>query len=424
MSRTTFILFVLVLFFSSGCVFFDLEKEMAEYEKTSGLVGQVHGNISEKHPVVVVLYKEEKQGFEVFQYLITDETRHFSFLVQDGVYYISAFEDSNRNFIYDENEVCGYYGSPDGIIANAKERAVKNVKPKPLLDIELKQSSQYPAAMPRDVADGDFVVKSFKKLGVVTTLDDEIFNQKNGSLGYWKPLSFLKDVGVGIYFLEPYDPDKIPVLFVHGAVGTPIGWQPIVDQLDRRRYQPWFYYYPSGLRLDTIGGALNTLVTELSRKHHFTTLHIIAHSMGGLVSRDFIIKNVIEEQQTYIDKFISMSTPWGGVSTAALGVKKAPAVVPSWYDVSPDSDFLKEIYEKPLSGKVEFHLLFGVRGKCSMMMKNNDGTVEIASEIDHRAQEDAAGFYGFNEDHMSILSSDRVIKKIVELIETNTGDER
>ena len=53
-----------------------------------------------------------------------------------------------------------------------------------------------------------------------------------------------------------------------------------------------------------------------------------------------------------------------------------------------------------------------------MMMKNNDGTVEIASEIDHRAQADAAGFYGFNEDHMSILTSDRVIKQIVKLINT------
>ncbi|MEA3469185.1 MAG: alpha/beta hydrolase, partial [Thermodesulfobacteriota bacterium] len=359
-----------------------------------------------------------EQGLTPSQYLITDETRHFSFLVQDGVYYISAFEDTSSNFIYEESEICGYYGSPDGIIANAKEKTVKDVKQKPLLDIELKQSCKYPAVMPRDVADGSFAVKSFKKLGVVTDLDNSLFDQKNGSLGYWKPLSFLKDVGVGIYFLEPYDPDKIPVLFVHGAVGTPVGWQPIVDQLDRQRYQPWFYYYPSGLRLDTIAGALNTLITELSEKHHFETLHIIAHSMGGLVSRDFIIKNVIEEQQTYIDKFISMSTPWGGVGTAALGVKKAPAVVPSWYDVAPDSDFLEHLYKDPLPEKVEFYLLFGVRGKCSMMMKNNDGTVEIASEIDHRAQADAAGFYGFDEDHMSILTSDRVIKQILKLMNT------
>ena len=33
--------FFLVVIFISSCVFFDLEKEMAEYEETSGLVGQV-----------------------------------------------------------------------------------------------------------------------------------------------------------------------------------------------------------------------------------------------------------------------------------------------------------------------------------------------------------------------------------------------
>lgn len=51
-----------------------------------------------------------------------------------------------------------------------------------------------------------------------------------------------------------------------------------------------------------------------------------------------------------------------------------------------------------------------------MMMENNDGTVEIASEIDYRAQSDADGFYGFDEDHMSVLESERVVERIVELM--------
>lgn len=95
--------------------------------------------------------------------------------------------------------------------------------------------------------------------------------------------------------------------------------------------------------------------------------------------------------------------------------------MPNWLDVSPDSAFIARIYEDSLIDKVDFYLLFGVRGKSSMMMGNNDGTVEISSEIDYRAQADAAGFYGFDEDHMSILDSDRVIKQILELI--NTRDE-
>lgn len=259
------------------------------------------------------------------------------------------------------------------------------------------------------------------KVGVITDLDDKIFAQENGSLGYWQPFSFIKKFGAGIYFLEAYDPDKIPVLFVHGANGTPVDWKTIIAKLDRQRYQPWFFYYPSGCRLNSIAETLNSLVRKLHLEYRFDTLHIISHSMGGLVSRAFIIKNMGEKQQNYIKKFISMSTPWGGVNTAALGVKKAPVVIPNWYDLAPDSEFLQYIYKDSLPQDVKFYLLFGVRGKYSMLMANNDDKVEIASEIDYRAQADATGFYGFNEDHQSILTSDRVIDLLFKLLD---GSER
>ena len=40
-----------------------------------------------------------------------------------------------------------------------------------------------------------------------------------------------------------------------------------------------------------------------------------------------------------------------------------------------------------------------------MFMENNDGSVELASELDYRAQEEAQEIIGFDEDHVSILSS-------------------
>ena len=76
------------------------------------------------------------------------------------------------------------------------------------------------------------------KFGQITTLDVKIFARENGSTGYWKPLTFLRDFGIGVYLLEPYDPDKIPVLFVHGAVGTPAGWKKLVATMDRTKFQP------------------------------------------------------------------------------------------------------------------------------------------------------------------------------------------
>jgi pimeloyl-ACP methyl ester carboxylesterase len=261
--------------------------------------------------------------------------------------------------------------------------------------------------------------KPIAKFGQITTLDDKIFHQENGSTGYWKPLTFLRDFGVGIYFIEPYSADKVPILFVHGANGTPIGWKKIVAQIDRTRYQPWFYYYPSGFRLGDISRALNIILTRLHDTYQFNALYITAHSMGGLVSRSYIMKNEFENHRNYVKLFVSISTPWNGHNTAAKGAKQAPVAIPSWHDMAPESEFIRTIYKRELPAGVKFYLFFSFRGNCSLFMKNNDGTVELESELDYRAQKDAHRIFGFNEDHDSILSSQKVIGQYNQILESN-----
>ncbi|MGC4073824.1 MAG: hypothetical protein QM760_15195 [Nibricoccus sp.] len=56
--------------------------------------------------------------------------------------------------------------------------------------------------------------------------------------------------GTGIYFLEPYDPDRTPVLLIHGASGSPGDWRSMAPLLDQSKHQLWLFGYPSGLRLD------------------------------------------------------------------------------------------------------------------------------------------------------------------------------
>ena len=80
--------------------------------------------------------------------------------------------------------------------------------------------------------------------------------------------------------MEPYDPRKIPVLIIHGAVGTPLGWEKIVDCMDKEHFQAWFYYYPSGLALEKSSKALNQMLAALHRQYGFQKMHVIANSMG------------------------------------------------------------------------------------------------------------------------------------------------
>jgi pimeloyl-ACP methyl ester carboxylesterase len=55
----------------------------------------------------------------------------------------------------------------------------------------------------------------------------------------------------GLLLTEAYDPDRIPVIFVHGLLSSPFIWRRTVlallkDPEIRRRYQFWAYSYPTG----------------------------------------------------------------------------------------------------------------------------------------------------------------------------------
>ncbi len=227
----------------------------------------------------------------------------------------------------------------------------------------------------------------------------------------------MKEAGVGVYFLEPYDPNKIPILFVHGAAGTPRHFQYLAEHIDRTRFQPWFYHYPSGAPLEKISWFLNRLIKILHDVYQFNQLYVTAHSMGGLVSRSFILKNVFEDGNDYIKLFVSISTPWGGLETAQKGVESAPVAIPSWHDVVPNSPFIQDVFSVKLTPQIDYYLIFSYKGDCSLFMDNNDGSVTLRSQLDLRAQKDAIIKWGFDQGHVSILSSPDVLETYNEILE-------
>ena len=89
---------------------------------------------------------------------------------------------------------------------------------------------------------------------------------------------------------------------------------------------------------------------------------------------------------------------------------------PSWHDVSVDSEFIQYIFSKLLSPDLPYYLFFSYKGDSSIFMNNNDGTVELASELDYRAQADAVRIFGYDEDHDSIMKSGRVLEQYNEIL--------
>jgi pimeloyl-ACP methyl ester carboxylesterase len=405
---------VLMFFGISGCAFFELEEELEEFEETFFLIGGVITNQSPHRKEVVVVAYEETSGEKVpVKAMILKSSGDYTMEVKPGTYYLMAFEDRNGNFDHDADEYVGWYGRPDRIVVNAENMPADTPHGRKDLDFTISEAKPYPAGFSSQLPITVQVVKgSALVLGEVIRFTDKKMDLEYGQMGFWQPLTFLREVGAGVYFLEPFDPKKTPVLFVHGVSGTPIHFKDIAGHIDRKRYQPWLFYYPSGMPLEKISTSLNIMVMELHQLHRFDKLYVVAHSMGGLVARRFILQNIDDHQQDYIRLFISISTPWNGHRMAEKGVEQAPTVVPSWYDVVPGSPFIESIFARKLPDTLPYYLMFSHKGDSSMFMENNDGSVELASELDYRAQAEAERIFGYNESHVGILSSKRVLDTI------------
>jgi hypothetical protein len=95
----------------------------------------------------------------------------------------------------------------------------------------------------------------------------------------------------GLYFLQPYDPDRIPLVFVHGLFSTPFDWVQTISGLQadpeiRKHYQFWVFGYPTG---NPILYSAFRLREELARVDKLYPNHrpyvVVGHSMGGMLTQ-------------------------------------------------------------------------------------------------------------------------------------------
>ena len=406
--------------FLCGCgPFRQLKKEVSSLEEDARVVGNISNLPSPSENVHVVVWTVRGED----EVIIVDHTSpnsrgDFAFMLPaSDEYFMGAVEDENRNDRYDTGERFWIYGDPSPIpvgIGGAAPRIQAELSRNAVVRSSIAQALQKARGGRKlvDLGTGQNISVAF---GDVAVLDDPDFSADMGSKGFWEPVTFMKDAGIGVYFLEDYDPGRTPVLFVYGAGGSPQDWRYFFKTFDRKQFQPWFYSYPSGLRLDASARILNEIVDAMHRRYAFKRLDVIAHSMGGLMSRRFIQKSVVESGNYYIKNFITISTPWNGHRMAELGVKRAPEAIPSWHDVQSDSRFIRSLLSVPTP--VPHHLIYGTKGKRSAFLPDeNDGTVSVESMLDPRAKANAATVDAFEYDHVGILNAREVVSRVESLL--------
>ena len=413
-SMTTTLLIICLA--ATGCTLIKLKKENAEGLASTVLVGRISTAFPGKGPIIVAAYTMNQGKREVVHYTVLHDWGEYELMVAKGTYYVFAYWDKNSNLIYDDGEPAGQYGDPKKVFAPAGGVV-------PDINIAIPEKAQKIDVPPGFEISSIKPEKLYSRLaGAIIDLDDELFSEENGSKGYWEGTSFFKAFGGNIFFLEEYDPQKIPILFIHGAAGTPKGWKYFVDNIDRERFQPWFFYYPSGSRIQGMAHLLLWKLENLKSRFNFEQLYIAAHSMGGLVARAFIMD--FSYRFPYVKLFVSLATPWGGAGMAEYGVKQSPAVVPCWIDMQPESAFIQSLYRTKMPETVSFYMFYGHRGSRNPFRSNNDRTIAFSSLLDRRAQSEAKMNYAFNEDHSSIIHSKDVLEQfntIINTFETKNG---
>ena len=128
-----------------------------------------------------------------------------------------------------------------------------------------------------------------------------------GNLNLLGPLAALYpsefDGRTGIFMADPYQPGKIPVVFVHGLMSSPAGWANALNELRgdpelRKRYQFWMFFYSTGNPILESAARLRESLHAIRKEFDpegedpaLDRMMLVGHSMGGILSRLMISRS-------------------------------------------------------------------------------------------------------------------------------------
>jgi pimeloyl-ACP methyl ester carboxylesterase len=278
----------------------------------------------------------------------------------------------------------------------------------------------------------------------------------------------------GLYFLQPYDPDRIPVVFVHGLISTPFTWVETINGLQadpeiRKRYQFWVFAYPTGNPV--LYSALR-LREELARVDKLYPNHkgyvLVGHSMGGLLSQaqvtsitrtdwektlgalgmqlfatlkpaDLVAKATTFKANPRIKRVVFICTPHrgskmasGGIGGLAIKLISLPADLETTMKSEIPEETLRKINNGKLPNSVSnlkpsapylavlnresiqapYHSIIGNRGKPGPLADSSDGVVPYwSSHLDGAKSECIVpGPHGSCELPQTIAELDRILR--------------
>ena len=360
--------------------------------------------------LAITAYSNEYQKDErVDTMFFTGSGTHYGLNLPAGHYRLQIYADINQDNLFSPSELIGQRAVNLSLL-NHPEKVAGHI------DIHLSAASiasqQKPIALPSATK---LQASLFYPTGTIRHLADPLFDNHISKLGVYDSASFLEHAPTMFYALEENVMHKIPVVFVHGIDGSPRIFNHIIERIDRDRYTPWFFYYPSGGDLNQLADLFYRIfmsgnVIPLSDM----PMIVVAHSMGGLVVREALNKYNANDSENQIALFVSIASPFGGHPAAAYGEKNGFMTLPVWQDLNPNKEFIQQLYRKPLPDFLSHQLFYAYKNaKRLKLTENSDGVVPLSSQLQTAAQQQAHHAFGFNDNHVDILENELMITQLL-----------
>ena len=419
--RKAFILTNLVLsaLLVSSCEIRDLRHDLDEISQDYGFFKGLASGADEGSSVLVGLFKSDEEGLALADFRIVRPGEPFYMPVQEANHAVLAFADLNGDLAYQPGEPAARLDDP--IIS-----WLRNMDPAGPIDYNAMQIQQIDlTSNTRLEEELDFSLDAIREVEAVSknflktaSWDDEQFSAENVKLGMWVPGAFLEEVGYGLYVLEEFDPTKNSIVLVHGIDDSPRVFKSLANVIPAD-YQLLLFHYPSAVSLEYTSYILTEVVAELVRRDQVPQFDIIAHSMGGLVSKGMIDKSD-EAIRQRIRLFITIASPFGGVDAAASGLKWSPVVAPVWWAMAPHSSYLQRIDRLDLSMGPKHHLIFTFSHEAGGTSEGDDGVVTVRSQLAESAQRNATAIYGIADNHVGSVSNPCALTLLTAILEDGT----